>query len=245
MSGLPVCRLAGLSLFCLILGAALPGVSGAGAQTMPGEPGLQDDLSASRTFPGPTEGDLLTEPADPDSVPIGPHQKGIVPENGQPAVNAITRTEDTPVIEPEEREGDVGEADIDVLRTTPDPEPVPSLPEPEPTLPAEQFRGPVAGPNAGGVPGRGRMYVEDLKDFTVHLADTENFGRVARLIVNLETGELERLVVSTGGLLGVGDERYDIPWETVAAINTGTRELRVAVSRQQIQGHEEAFGEGE
>jgi len=183
--------------------------------------------------------------------PVSPqvHQEGIAADR-RPALNAVTGTEDTPVIEEDKTIGGaVGDGyDIDVMRETPDPDPDPEAavaPEavdaPAVPEPAESFRQTI-GPNAGGSTGAGRIYAEELKDYTVHLTDAEKFGRIARLIVNLETGQLEKLVVSTGGLLGVGDERYEIPFDQVAAINTGTKEIRVAISRAQIQSQDQAFG---
>ena len=89
---------------------------------------------------------------------------------------------------------------------------------------------------APGAIGRGRAYAEDLKDYTVHLSDTESFGKVSRLIINLESGLLEQVEVTTGGgLLGIGETRFRIPFDQVAAIDTTAREMRVAISRQQIE----------
>lgn len=200
---------------------------------------------------------LAAGPAAAQSVEPGAHQEGIADERA--ATNAIVKTEDTPVIEEDDLEDadGLGEGfDVDVIRETPDPDPgeVPAVAEDgEETLdPAlatraadpdveggraepEMFPGQIA-PTSGAAPGRGRIYAEELTNYTIHLADVENFGKVERLIINLETGLIERLVVSAGGgILGIGETRFQIPFNQVAAINTEAKEMRVAVSRTQIE----------
>lgn len=227
-----------------ILAACLLLTVPAMAQDPKGEGELQQRRPLSDQVPGTPGGDQLTKPAQGPVPPDAPRQES-VPAGESAATNARTLTEGTPVIEDE---------DVDVVRTTPDldrPDGAAPPPGPPPRAdaspteapePAESFRGerPI-GPNAGSATGVGRVYAEDLKDYTVHLSDREKFGTVARVIVDLESGRLQALEVSTGGLLGVGDQRYDIPWDAVAAVNTGTRELRVAVSESQVQGQREAF----
>ncbi|MFC7331918.1 PRC-barrel domain-containing protein [Rhodocista pekingensis] len=115
---------------------------------------------------------------------------------------------------------------------------LPAVPEP-----SQAYRG-VPGPAGGAVPGEGRVFAEELKDYAVHLADTEEFGTVAQVVLNLETGRLERILVATGGLLGVGETRYAIQWEKVVAVDTGGRELRVAMTRAELGPQEQAFDSG-
>ena len=108
--------------------------------------------------------------------------------------------------------------------------------------PAQSYRDSL-GPNAGGATGKGAVYLEELKDYTVHLKDKQQFGKVARVIVDLETGKLQSMEVSTGGLLGVGDTRFAVPWEKVEGVNTGTKELRVSASSAELKPQDEAFAE--
>ncbi len=222
-----------------------------------GDNEIQQRRPMSDHVPGTPEGDLLTKPAQ-GPVPADAPRQPAVPAGEDAATNARSlTTEQTLPGEREEggataEEAARGDGEVEVMRTTPPPDrsredgPPPerrsSAMEAEPPRHAEQFRGdrPI-GPNAGSATQPGQVYAEDLKDYTVHLSDREKFGRVERVLVDLESGRLQAIEVSTGGLLGVGDQRFDIPWEAVAAVNTGTKELRVAVSEQQIQGQKEAF----
>ena len=71
---------------------------------------------------------------------------------------------------------------------------------------------------------------------SVTLSDNENFGDVAGTVVNVETGSIETLLVSTGGLLGVvGDTIYEVPWDRVAGVDKRAQTIRVDATQAEIQ----------
>lgn len=234
---------------CLLL--AIPAVA---QDPKGGDNEIQQRGPLSDQVPGTPEGDLVSKPAQGAAPPDAPRQPAR-PSGDRAATSARTMTTDEPVAGDDAEKGDAttggagrGDADVDVTRTAPPPNrstgapTTPSATQAEQPRQAESFRGDRGvGPNAGGATGTGRVYADDLRDYTVHLSDREEFGKVSRVVVDLESGRLQGLEVSTGGVLGVGDQRFDIPWDAVAAVNTGTRELRVAISQQQVQGQPEAF----
>jgi sporulation protein YlmC with PRC-barrel domain len=73
--------------------------------------------------------------------------------------------------------------------------------------------------------------LDALSGMSVTVGHAENFGQVARLVIDQSSGAVEQLTISTGGALGIGlsDVRYDIPWNAVAAVDLQAR--RVLVDR--------------
>ncbi len=203
---------------------------------------------------------LAAAPALAQTADRDRHQEGIVTDSTA-ATSAITKTEDTPVIEQneEDRDGDmIGEGrDIDVVRETPDPDPVPragnpqdpnaalavrgAAPDVEPGDGATRmFPGQIAPTNMGPT-GSGRILAADLKDYTVRLVDGQEVGAVETLIIDLQSGRVEQVVVSTAdGLLGIGDARVELPFSEISAVDTSGRQLGVNISREQLESLEAA-----
>ncbi|HYC03762.1 MAG TPA: PRC-barrel domain-containing protein [Azospirillaceae bacterium] len=221
----------------------------------------QNDTPVSDQHHGPT-GDRLAKPADPNKPVTGPTQAASEPGDTA-AVNAKPVTDDVKSQADEIKNtsgqrtpadaDDGNEGDDSTARKRPGHQSnaatgdsatasgnTGSVSDPETQKPAASYRD-ALGPSGAGAPGKGNIDAADLKDFTVHLSDKEGFGKVARVLVNLETGQLQAVEVSTGGLLGVGDKRFAVPWNQVAGINTGAKELRVAAKQADLRPQDEAF----
>lgn len=61
--------------------------------------------------------------------------------------------------------------------------------------------------------------VEDLKGKKVMDANNEEIGEVNSMLVDSKSGQVKYIMLTAGGVLGVGGEDYLIPWQ---ALQTGT-----------------------
>lgn len=225
-----------LTLFLLASGTALAQTEGASQQ-----PQRETDSTAATNALIPDQDDPGTtdvEPPGTEDAAVGTGDEagehdGRTQETGvsPPQGNRTDSFGQMPVPSDQRRQPDPSEQGRDPARAVRSADPNAETSQQDPRM----FPGQIAPDNVGPT-GSGRASADELTEYTVHLADAEKFGKVEGLIINLETGAVEQLVVSTGGgILGMGSARYEIPFDQVAAINTGTKEMRVAVSRNQIE----------
>jgi sporulation protein YlmC with PRC-barrel domain len=93
---------------------------------------------------------------------------------------------------------------------------------------------------AGGALAGNQVMVEDLGEMNVNLTDKEDFGKVAGTVLNLQTGQVETLLISTGGFLGaIGDTIYAVPWNKVAEVDKSGKEIRINATQAEIQPQSE------
>jgi sporulation protein YlmC with PRC-barrel domain len=93
---------------------------------------------------------------------------------------------------------------------------------------------------AGGALAGNQVMVEDLGEMNVNLTDKEDFGKVAGTVLNLQTGQVEKLLISTGGFLGaIGDTIYEVPWNKVAEVNKSGKEIRINATQAEVQPQSE------
>ena len=58
-------------------------------------------------------------------------------------------------------------------------------------------------------------------------------GKIQELMVEPQSGRIQRVVVSFGGTLGINENRVEIPWEALT-IGLGKKELVVEVDKEQL-----------
>ena len=58
-------------------------------------------------------------------------------------------------------------------------------------------------------------------------------GKIQELMVEPQSGRIQRVVVSFGGTLGVNENRVEIPWEALT-IGLGKKELVVEVDKERL-----------
>jgi sporulation protein YlmC with PRC-barrel domain len=77
----------------------------------------------------------------------------------------------------------------------------------------------------------------DLAGMSVTVGHTENFGEIARLVVDQSSGAIEQLTISTGGFAGtgLGDARYDVPWKAVATVEPEARRILVDMTTEELK----------
>lgn len=178
-----------------------------------------DAMSTGRQMGG-EPGNDLAKPADPRFPATGPSiGKQAQPEGeDRAATNADTASPAPPTRqgeaaaaaeEPGVPPGDAGEHGVN---------------------PAERNVAPpqtVLGTRGGGALARDQIYAEDLNEYTVVNGEGAELGDVAGLVVNVQSGEVETLIVSQGGLAGVGDKLYDVPWDRVSSVDQREQQVRV------------------
>ncbi|APC91798.1 MULTISPECIES: PRC-barrel domain-containing protein [Francisella] len=64
--------------------------------------------------------------------------------------------------------------------------------------------------------------------------DGENLGEVKEIMLNTNTGEVEYVVVSFGGFLGLGDKLFAIPM-TAFEIDTANKQFKLDKSKEELK----------
>jgi hypothetical protein len=63
----------------------------------------------------------------------------------------------------------------------------------------------------------------------------EDLGTIEHLMIDVETGLVAYAVLSFGGLLGMGDKLFAIPWSALA-VDTGERRFVLDVDKKALEG---------
>lgn len=81
-----------------------------------------------------------------------------------------------------------------------------------------------------------RLIASDKVEGTaVYNSQDERLGTVERFMVDKVTGQVEYAVLSFGGLFGVGQKHYPLPWRALA-YDTDRGGYVVNLTRDQIEG---------
>ena len=182
-----------------------------------------ETIGAGRSQAGP-EGGELARPADPHVQAEGTHQPGTVKEGDTAATNVKPPPGSSAQLSGQSGGGsDTSRSDSE---------------RPAPLHPTDA-QSPTNSRGGGALAGN-QVMVEDFAEMSVNLSDKEDFGKVAGTVLNLQTGQVEKLLISTGGFLGViGDTLYEVPWNKVAEVNKGGKEIRINATQAEIQPQSE------
>lgn len=114
-----------------------------------------------------------------------------------------------------------------------------------------------------GTEGEGKQFgaenlkdVENLKGKKVMEANGKKIGEVNSMLVDIQSGKVKYIMLTSGGVFGVGGEDYLIPWQALRSesdqqgfqVNLTSEELKDApkgaeiTSRDQVQKIHEFFG---
>jgi sporulation protein YlmC with PRC-barrel domain len=63
--------------------------------------------------------------------------------------------------------------------------------------------------------------VKDLTGLSVYNADDESLGKIEDLVIDPATGTIRYAVLSFGGIMGIGDKFFAVPWRKLAFIPKG------------------------
>lgn len=75
---------------------------------------------------------------------------------------------------------------------------------------------------------------EQLLDMKVKGAQGENIGEVEQLVIDPSNGQVQSVVVSVGGFLGMGDKKVALPWNQVQ-ISQDHQSLTTQATKQQLE----------
>ncbi len=70
-------------------------------------------------------------------------------------------------------------------------------------------------------PQRSTARVSDLLSLAVYGADNEKLGKVEDIVVDPSSGKIRYAVLSFGGILGMGDKYFAVPWQDLHVVCKG------------------------
>jgi sporulation protein YlmC with PRC-barrel domain len=98
------------------------------------------------------------------------------------------------------------------------------------TLPSEK-----AGPKPSRMLGNSKaLYTSDLIGATVKNPEGESLGSIQELVLDPHEAKIKNVVVSMGGLLGIGAKWVAIPWQEVTPQSDG-KAVIVAMGKEDLQ----------
>jgi len=92
-----------------------------------------------------------------------------------------------------------------------------------------------AGPKPSTMLGTSKaLYTSDLIGATVKNLEGESLGSIQELVLDPQDAKIKNVIVSMGGLLGIGAKAVAIPWQEVTPQSDGKAVL-VAMGKEELQ----------
>ena len=76
---------------------------------------------------------------------------------------------------------------------------------------------------------------DKVEGTSVYGADDTQIGSIERVMIDKRSGKVSYAVLSFGGFLGIGDDHYPLPWESLK-YDTNLGGYRTGITEQQLQG---------
>ena len=76
---------------------------------------------------------------------------------------------------------------------------------------------------------------DKVEGTSVYGANDTQIGSIERVMIDKRSGKVSYAVLSFGGFLGIGDDHYPIPWESLK-YDTNLGGYRTGITEQQLQG---------
>src|SRR5437764_13631402 len=76
---------------------------------------------------------------------------------------------------------------------------------------------------------------DKVEGTTVYGANDQKIGSIERVMIDKISGKVSYAVLSFGGFLGIGDEHYPLPWQSLQ-YDTSVEGYRTGVTKQQLEG---------
>jgi hypothetical protein len=76
---------------------------------------------------------------------------------------------------------------------------------------------------------------DKVEGTAVYGADDQKIGSIERVMIDKISGKVSYAVLSFGGFLGVGDEYYPLPWQSLK-YDTSLGGYRTGITQQQLEG---------
>ena len=76
---------------------------------------------------------------------------------------------------------------------------------------------------------------DKVEGTAVYGADTQKIGSIERVMIDKISGKVSYAVLSFGGFLGIGDEHYPLPWQSLK-YDTNLGGYVIGVTENQLRG---------
>ena len=76
---------------------------------------------------------------------------------------------------------------------------------------------------------------DKVEGTAVYGADDQKIGSIERVMIDKLSGKVSYAVLSFGGFLGIGDDHYPLPWQSLK-YDTALGGYRTNVTQQQLEG---------
>lgn len=76
---------------------------------------------------------------------------------------------------------------------------------------------------------------DKVEGTAVYGADNEKIGSIERVMIDKVSGKVSYAVLSFGGFLGIGDDHYPLPWQSLK-YDTNLGGYRTGVTQKQLEG---------
>jgi len=87
--------------------------------------------------------------------------------------------------------------------------------------------------NDSGGPGPALMGSDTLLGNDVYNREGEDLGDIKEFMIDMATGQVEYAVLSYGGLLGLGEKLFAVPW-TALALDTANKRFTLDVPKASL-----------
>jgi len=82
-------------------------------------------------------------------------------------------------------------------------------------------------------PGPKVMAADTLEGDSVYNEADEKLGEITNIMIDVPTGRVAYAVMSVGGILGIGDKLFAIPWQALT-LDTENKCFRMDISKEQL-----------
>lgn len=89
-------------------------------------------------------------------------------------------------------------------------------------------------PSAYTAPAMNLMRASDLRGTKVKNRANEDLGKIEEIMIHLESGRIGYAVLSFGGILGIGDKLFAVPWNALS-YDKGRREFILDVPKKRLE----------
>jgi hypothetical protein len=76
---------------------------------------------------------------------------------------------------------------------------------------------------------------DKVEGTAVYGADDTKIGSIERVMIDKMTGKVSYAVLSFGGFLGIGDDHYPLPWQSLK-YDTNLGGYRTGITQNQLEG---------
>jgi hypothetical protein len=76
---------------------------------------------------------------------------------------------------------------------------------------------------------------DKVEGTAVYGADDQKIGSIERVMIDKKSGQVSYAVLSFGGFLGIGDDHYPLPWQSLK-YDTNVGGYRTGITESQLQG---------